>query len=75
MDELMSRLAAAAVKTAVVHPPRPKREPVVATPRPLHPNIHPAAPEVLISLQEPATLPSIAGNSHPASLPALHLPQ
>ena len=71
----MSRLAAAASRPAAVYPPRPKREVVVASPRPLHPNIHPAAPEVLITPQEPATPPAIAGNSHPASLPALHLPQ
>ena len=72
MDKIMSRLAAA---TTVVHPQRVKPEPVVKSCVVVHPNIHPAAPEVLITPQEPATPPAIAGNSHPASLSSLHLPQ
>ena len=71
MDKIMSRLAAA---TTVVHPQRVKPEPVVRS-CVVHPNIHPAAPEVLITPQEPAVPPAIAGNSHPASLSSLHLPQ
>lgn len=72
MDSILLRLSATAARQSMPRPKKAKKS--VAAPA-VHPNIHPAAPEVLITPQGPPSLPSIAGNSHPALLSALHLPQ